>query len=350
MNKTEYEKRLEVTANRCHMKDFHLRRRHPYSILTTWHVVPPKTPPDSTIPTIDCESRVTMSMTRYPRQGVSASEKPKLRAIFKSNRFSYSRSPLVKMLAVDRCLCMILFFSSLTIRQQQAINYQTKAEIGPHTETSMKKPSTFLVFGGTGGTGKHFVSQALAEGHKVRALVRNPAKMQIKNPNLEILHGSITEVTNIDELVQGSDYVVSMLGDANLQRQSKINTAFVKQLVPAMRRQGVKRFLYQAGGLSVPYKERLSPYLWILRKLSTTYAGQHADNESVMEYLCEDAKDVEWIVHRAGIGSDGPSQGVLKRSVSQYSIATFRDCAAYNLRVIIEDEDAIHTMHHSYYA
>lgn len=214
----------------------------------------------------------------------------------------------------------------------------------------MQKPSTFLVFGATGGTGKHFVSQVLAKGHKVRALVRNPSKVQIEDPNLQVLQGSITDVTNVDELVQGSDFVILMLGDINLQRHTKINTAFVKQLVPAMRRQGVKRFLYQAGGLSTPYKERLSPYLWILRHtMGRAYAGQHEDNEAVMEYLHEDAKDIQWIVHRAGIGSDRPSQGVLKRSRTQYSVATFADCADYNFRIIM-DEDAIHTSHHSYYA
>lgn len=31
-----------------------------------------------------------------------------------------------------------------------------------------------------------------------------------------------------------------------------------------------------------------------------------------MEYLSEDAKDIEWIVHRAGIGSDGPSEGMTR--------------------------------------
>lgn len=128
-----------------------------------------------------------------------------------------------------------------------AIIIESAAEI--ERSHKMKDPSTLLVFGGTGGTGQHFVRQALAEGHKVRALVRNPAKVQINSPNLEVHQGSITEVANLDELVQGSDYIISMLGDATLQRQSKINTAFAKQLVPAMRRQGVRRFLYQAGGL-----------------------------------------------------------------------------------------------------
>ena len=44
------------------------------------------------------------------------------------------------------------------------------------------------------------------------------------------------------------DFVISMLGDAKLQQSENVNAGFVKKLIPAMRRQKVKRFLYQAGG------------------------------------------------------------------------------------------------------
>ena len=110
-----------------------------------------------------------------------------------------------------------------------------------------------------------------------------------------------------------------------------------------MRRQGVKRFLYQAGGLSRPYGGRLSPIFWALRKsLARGYDGQHRDNEAVMKYLATEAVDIEWIVHRAGIGSDGSSKGELKRSATRFSVATHRDCAAYNYRTIM-DPSAVHT-------
>ena len=122
---------------------------------------------------------------------------------------------------------------------------------------------SFLVFGGTGRTGRHFISLALNDGHKVRALVRNPDKIEIQNPNLELVKGSITDYDKLDELLNGIDFVISMLGDAQSQRKEKVNTLFVKQLIPAMRRQGVKRFLYQAGSLTRAYKEKLSFYFLV---------------------------------------------------------------------------------------
>ncbi len=208
--------------------------------------------------------------------------------------------------------------------------------------------STFLVLGATGGTGKHFVSKALADGHRVRALVRTPRKLTDAE-NLEVVKGSITDAIDTDALVAGVDFIVSMLGDKTLQKTDKINLAFVERLVPSMRRQGVKRFLYQAGGFSRASGQRLSPVLWVLRNtIARSFEGQHRDNEAVIEYLATQGMDIEWSVHRAGIGGDGPSKGSLERSKAKISIASHKDCAAYNYRTVM-DASAIHTCDFSAY-
>ena len=207
----------------------------------------------------------------------------------------------------------------------------------------MAQRSTFLVLGATGGTGRHFVAQVLGDGHRVRALARTPAKLAPGGDALEVRQGSITDAIDTDALVAGVDFVVSMLGDVALQRHDRINAAFVKRLVPSMRRHGVRRLLYQAGGLSRPFQGSLSPVLWAIRHtLARGYNGQQEDNESMMEYLATEADDMEWIVHRAGIGSDGASKGVLERSDSRFSVATFGDCAAYNYRTVM-DASAVRT-------
>lgn len=214
----------------------------------------------------------------------------------------------------------------------------------------MTEQKTFLVFGATGGTGRHFVARALADGHRVRALVRNPARLTTQSDRLAVWQGSIADPIDIDALVAGVDFVIVMLGDKEAQKHARINTAFVRTLVPAMRRQGVARLLYQAGGFSRPYGRRLPPLLWFLRNtLARGFDGQHQDNEAVMAYLATEAVDIEWIVHRAGIGSDGPSKGVLHRSDTRPSIATFRDCADYSYRTVV-DADAVHTCSFSRYA
>ncbi len=206
--------------------------------------------------------------------------------------------------------------------------------------TSLK---TFLVFGATGQTGRHFTSLALADGHRVRALVRTPSRVEESSPNLEVHQGSITEPLDLHSLLDEVDYVVCLLGDAQLQATRKVNTVFVQQLIPAMRRQNVTRFLYQAGGLSAPPNHKLPLVLKVVRStVARKFIGQHRDNEAVMQYLVDTASDIEWMVHRAAIGSDGPTRGTLRRSAKKVSIATFSDVAAYNYNLLL-DPSAIHT-------
>lgn len=206
----------------------------------------------------------------------------------------------------------------------------------------MDQRTTFLVFGATGGTGRHFVDQALARGDVVRAVVRTPGTLP-EHPDLEVRQGTVPGLPDLDALLAGVDAVAVMLGDAAQQRTRKVNTEFTRELVPAMRRHGVRRLLYQAGGLSAAPGRRLAPELRVIRAtLARGYTGQHEDNEAVMRYLAEDAADIAWTVHRAGIGSDGPSRGVLRRSEGKYSVATFRDVASHNHRLLV-DPAAIHT-------
>ena len=52
-----------------------------------------------------------------------------------------------------------------------------------------------------------------------------------------------------------------------------------------MRRHGVTRFLYQAGGLSAPPGRSLPlPLRTIRHTVARGYTGQHEDNEAVMRY------------------------------------------------------------------
>jgi uncharacterized protein len=100
----------------------------------------------------------------------------------------------------------------------------------------MTQHMTFLVFGATGRTGQHFTSLALEQGHRVRVLARSPAKLTLTHPDLDVRQGSITEALDLNELLEGADAVIAMLGDAAAQRRHKVNTVFVRELVPVMRR------------------------------------------------------------------------------------------------------------------
>ena len=211
--------------------------------------------------------------------------------------------------------------------------------------------STILVFGATGRTGRHFLALAIEKGHRVKALVRDANKLTLKDNRLAAVVGSIDTFEHYEELIDGVDLVVIMLGDAAMQNVKKVNTELVEKLVPIMRKKGVKRLLYQAGGFTRGYKQRLPLVSWILRNTLVRFSGligQHQDNEAVIEYLVEHATDIDWVVHRASIISDGPSKGTLIRSKTKNSLATFVDIATYNYQ-LAWDQTAVHSYELSCY-
>ena len=73
----------------------------------------------------------------------------------------------------------------------------------------IKHIPTYLVMGATGGTGKHFLPIVLGEGHCVKALVRNPAKLALQDAKLQVQKGSITDAAwDFAKLVEGDDFVI----------------------------------------------------------------------------------------------------------------------------------------------
>lgn len=103
------------------------------------------------------------------------------------------------------------------------------------------------VFGGTGRVGGRFIEYALAEGHTVRALVRDPSKLAPR-PGLEIIAGDVLNTADVARTVSGSDAVVSGLGGAGVDNPGEAQSQGMRNIVAAMQQHGVRRVLGVAGG------------------------------------------------------------------------------------------------------
>lgn len=103
------------------------------------------------------------------------------------------------------------------------------------------------LFGATGRVGGRFLQYALAEGHAVRALVRDPTKLAPR-PGLEIRVGDVLDLAAVADTVVGTDAVVSCLGGAGLDDPGEAQSQGMRNIVAAMRRHGVRRVLGVAGG------------------------------------------------------------------------------------------------------
>ena len=65
-----------------------------------------------------------------------------------------------------------------------------------------------LIFGGTGGTGRALVQQALEQGNVVTIFARNPAKVRTTHENLKVVKGDILDYPSVEAAVQSQDAVL----------------------------------------------------------------------------------------------------------------------------------------------
>lgn len=104
------------------------------------------------------------------------------------------------------------------------------------------------IFGASGRTGVHVVEQALAAGHDVVAVVRDPAKLALRHERLRIVHAEMTDETAVGDAVRGADAVLATLSPKMLGGPQDLPLASgTRALLAAMRTHGVGRLVYSWG-------------------------------------------------------------------------------------------------------
>jgi putative NADH-flavin reductase len=99
------------------------------------------------------------------------------------------------------------------------------------------------VFGATGGIGGHVVRQALAAGHHVTAVVRDPARFDVSHPALEV--ATVPDLTDADQLhaaLEGSDIAISGVGPRG-RKDGPVASSTTRGILHAMDASGVRRFV-----------------------------------------------------------------------------------------------------------
>lgn len=106
---------------------------------------------------------------------------------------------------------------------------------------------TIAVFGASGRTGQPLVEKALAAGHAVRALVRNPQKLGITHLNLTVIKGDALNARDVAETIKGTNGVISALGQDKASPPD-FQTRATERIIEAMKKAGLKRLVSLTGG------------------------------------------------------------------------------------------------------
>ncbi|MBX5467248.1 MAG: NAD(P)-dependent oxidoreductase [Firmicutes bacterium] len=149
------------------------------------------------------------------------------------------------------------------------------------------------LWGATGTIGQRILREALDRGHAVRAVVRDPARVTIQHPKLEVVQGDALDPQSVAQAVRGCEVVVSALGPSRGEPPETLLT-LNQRLVEGVRAAGVRRLIAVggAGSLEVAPGQRL---------LDTPDfpPGWKAIAEAAAETLAwyrREANDLEWTV------------------------------------------------------
>ncbi|NEA69122.1 NAD(P)H-binding protein, partial [Streptomyces sp. SID12488] len=110
--------------------------------------------------------------------------------------------------------------------------------------------STLLVLGGSGRTGIHVLSNAAARGHRVRALVRDPAALDAP-AGVELVAGTPAGIDDIRRAAEGAEAVISVLNNARASDNPwarpvsppHFMTDAARATLAVMAEQGITRFV-----------------------------------------------------------------------------------------------------------
>jgi uncharacterized protein YbjT (DUF2867 family) len=100
-----------------------------------------------------------------------------------------------------------------------------------------------LVIGATGRTGRPVIRRLLARGDDVTAFVRDPTTFPEKHDHLRLVQGDARDAASFDRGVQGQDAVLSVFGPRTMFGKSDLQETFMRNLVSAMERAGVRRLV-----------------------------------------------------------------------------------------------------------
>lgn len=166
------------------------------------------------------------------------------------------------------------------------------------------------LFGASGKTGRQFLQQALDEGHSIKALVRDPGKLDVKHPNLTVVPGDVLRPDDVRRTVEGTDVVVSLFGHVK-GSPATLQTDGTRNIVSAMKKAGVRKIISLSGG-GLPFEKDEPKFAdRLIRGIMKLFVPKIlADAEAHAEVLRQSGLD--WVIVRGPRLNDGPRTGAYR--------------------------------------
>ncbi|WP_329288251.1 NAD(P)-dependent oxidoreductase [Streptomyces pseudovenezuelae] len=177
--------------------------------------------------------------------------------------------------------------------------------------------SNLLVLGGSGRTGAHVLEHATRRGHHVRALVRNPDKVQAP-AGVELIQGTPANIDDLRKAAEGTEGVISALSNARTSDNPwakpvsppMFMTDAARNTLTVMGEQGIRRIVLTSTQGAGDDWARLNPLVKAFINLSNVKAG-FADHTG-LDQVVRASSDIDWTLARAVALTDKPLSGPVR--------------------------------------
>jgi putative NADH-flavin reductase len=164
------------------------------------------------------------------------------------------------------------------------------------------------VFGANGATGRLLTGQALAAGHEVTAVTRQPAGFPVTHEQLTVAEADVQDAQAVSQAVEGAGAVLSVLGVPFTRKPVSVYSTGTASIITAMSRHGVKRLAVVSSSATEPHHHADGGFLLnrVLQPLITATIGKttYRDMRRMEELLR--ASDLAWTVMRPSGLFDAP--------------------------------------------
>ena len=160
-----------------------------------------------------------------------------------------------------------------------------------------------FILGGTGGTGKQIVVQALEAGHEVTVLARDRAKCGPEHQRMRVVVGDLHNGgTVLADAMRGHDAVISAIGRGYSFKSEHLIERTVPGIIGAMKAAGVRRLLFtSAVGVGPSFAD--SPFMakiFFLTLLRGIYADKLIGDQLIRQ------SGLDWTIVQPSQMTDGP--------------------------------------------
>ena len=192
----------------------------------------------------------------------------------------------------------------------------SKINIPEYTEPGKANTMKLTILGATGATGTFLTSQALAAGHEVTAVVRDPARLAVPaHPRLRTVTADVMDPASIAPAIEGADAVISAVGPRGTGPTTVIQDS-VRSIIEAMGKTSTRRFLEVSG--SIVTDEGESPYM--------RYLVKPVARRTFLRHVCADMRrgeeeirdsDLDWTIFRPPALNDKAATGAYRTAIDR---------------------------------